>query len=66
MKLRYFAPLAAVLVSACGSDESGAAAGGMTPAEAQALEDAAEMLDERRLPEDVLSPPARQQVPAKP
>ena len=66
MKLVYLAPLAATLLSACGSDDSGAAAGGMTPAEARALEDAAAMLDERRLPDDVVQPPASKPAPTKP
>lgn len=51
-------PLAAALalplaLAACG-DEGASAPGGVSPGEAKALEDAASMLDERRLPPEAL------------
>lgn len=54
------APLAALALAACG-DEAAEAPGGVSPAEAKALEDAASMLDERQLPPEALptdAPPA--------
>ena len=46
-------PLA--LLAACGRDD--ATAGGVTPGEARALDEAAEMLEARRLPDEALAPP---------
>ena len=54
---------APMLLAGCGSDDSGAEAGGMTPVEARALEDAAEMLDQQRLPDDLVSAPGAQPQP---
>lgn len=54
------APLAALVLAACG-DEAAETPGGVSPAEAKALEDAASMLDERQLPPEALptdAPPA--------
>jgi hypothetical protein len=54
------APLLALALGACG-DEPAEAPGGVSPAEAKALEDAAAMLDERQLPPEALptdAPPA--------
>ncbi len=54
------APALALALAACG-DETAEAPGGVSPAEAEALEDAASMLDERQLPPDALpsdAPPA--------
>ena len=54
------APLVALALAACG-DEPAETPGGVSPAEARALEDAASMLDERRLPPEALpteAPPA--------
>lgn len=45
------------LLAACDSGGTGAP-GGVSPGEAKALEEAAEMLDERRLPPDALPPEA--------
>lgn len=42
-------------VSAC-NEQGGSAPGAVSEGEAQALEEAAEMLDERQLPEGVLPP----------
>jgi hypothetical protein len=46
-------PLFALALAACGS-EGADAPGAVSPGEAKALEEAAEMLDERRLPPDAL------------
>ena len=51
--------LAAVLLLAgCGADETDPGPGGVTVGEARALDEAAEMLDEQRLPEQALPVPA--------
>lgn len=44
-------------LAACG-DEGAGAPGGVSPGEAEALEEAAAMLDERRLPPEALPPEA--------
>lgn len=44
----------ALVLTACG-DEGASAPGGVSPGEAKALEDAASMLDERRLPPEALA-----------
>jgi hypothetical protein len=41
-------------LSACGSNDNDPGPGGVTVAEAQALDEAAEMLEQRRLPEEAL------------
>ena len=43
-----------LLVSGCGSNDNDPGPGGVTVGEARALDEAAEMLDEQRLPEDAL------------
>jgi len=45
--------VAALLLAACGSDDD-PGPGGVTVGEARALDEAAEMLDEQRVPEEVL------------
>ncbi|MBU7580930.1 MAG: hypothetical protein KAF27_10750 [Porphyrobacter sp.] len=62
-------PLAAALASAlalaaCGS-EGAEAPGVVSPAEAKALDEAAEMLDERRLPPEALPTDAPTDAPAE-
>lgn len=47
------AALLALVLAGCGG-ESASAPGGVSPGEAEDLEDAASMLDERRLPPDAL------------
>jgi hypothetical protein len=49
---------AALLLSACGSDDD-PGPGGITVGEARALDEAAEMLDSQRVPEEVLREAAR-------
>ncbi|MEQ1497535.1 MAG: hypothetical protein ABL914_02660 [Novosphingobium sp.] len=46
--MRNFALLPLILLAACSSEER--SAGGVTPNEARALEEAAEMLQDKRLP----------------
>ena len=53
MKL-LFPLLSLALLAACGRDD--ATAGGVTPGEARALDEAAEMLEARRLPDEALAP----------
>lgn len=51
------APVLAVLLSGCGNgDQSGP--GGVTTAESKALDEAAEMIEQQRLPQEALRPPA--------
>ncbi len=57
MRLLLAASLALTL-AACGS-EGASAPGGVSEGEAQALEEAASMLDERRLPPEALPPEAQ-------
>ena len=55
--MRRFIVVCSVLgLAACGSGQAGP--GGETAGEAKALDDAAEMLEQRRLPDDALRPPA--------
>ncbi len=61
-------PLAAALalafaLAACG-DEGASAPGGVSPGEAKALEDAASMLDESKLPPEALASDGPAQGPA--
>ncbi len=53
---------AALLLSACGSDDD-PGPGGVTVGEARALDEAAEMLDSQRVPEEVLREAARPSEP---
>ena len=59
---RAVALLATGLLSACGTD--GPATDGVTVGEARALDEAAEMLDEQRLPKDALPPTKAGETPA--
>ena len=49
--------LAVLALAACGPAGNDPGPGGVTVDEARALDDAAEMLEERRLPEEALSGP---------
>ena len=55
--------LATVLAS-CGPNDTDPGPGGVTVGEARALDQAAEMLDEQRLPTEALPSPAPAQTPA--
>jgi hypothetical protein len=57
------APAIALLVSGCGSNDNDPGPGGVTVGEARALDEAAEMLDEQRLPEEAL-PAGEEPAPA--
>ena len=68
-QMRLAPILALLLLSACSSGDEGRTAGGVSQAEAAALDDAAEMLDGQRLPADAapaMQPVAPAAVPAKP
>ena len=58
--LRALALVAALALAAC-ADEDPAPPGAMTASEAEALRDAAEMIDQRRLPETAV--PAGEESP---
>jgi len=49
--------LAAALLAGCGEKDTDPGPGGVTVGEARSLDDAAEMLDEQKLPEDALPTP---------
>ncbi len=63
MRLIPIAILTALL-TACGSGAGESGPGGVTAGEARALDDAAEMVETKRLPPDALRPPSEQ--PAAP
>jgi len=48
--------LAAALVASCGPNDTDPGPGGVTVGEARALDEAAQMLDAARLPEEALEP----------
>ena len=53
--MRTAAPLLALMVlAACGASDTDPGPGGVTVGEAKALDEAAEMLDQRRLPPEAL------------
>ena len=67
--MRLVPLLALLLLSACSSSDEGRTAGGVSQAEAAALDDAAEVLDQQRLPADAVpaaQPVAPASAPAKP
>jgi hypothetical protein len=47
----------ALVLSGCGGPPSDKTAGGVTPDEARALDEAADMVEARRLPPEALRPP---------
>jgi|GEM_PF-746683 len=49
---------AALLLTACGDNDTAPGPGGVTIAESRALDEAAEMIEARRLPEGALEPAA--------
>ena len=50
--------LMALTLSACGERDNDSGPGGVTVGEARALDEAAEMIEQRRLPEDALREPS--------
>jgi hypothetical protein len=62
MRIIALAPFA--LLTACGPSASDPGPGGVTVGEAKALDDAAEMLDHRRLPPDAVAAPSPAPSPA--
>jgi len=58
-----FAAALSLALAACGSERADTP-GAVSPAEANALEEAAEMLDERRLPPEALPTDAPPETPA--
>lgn len=62
---KVFCALAAcILVGACGQADTDPGPGGVTVGEARALDQAAEMLDQQRLPAEALEEPADAPAPA--
>jgi hypothetical protein len=53
-----------LLAAACSRENSPSGAGGVSAGEAKALDEAAEMIEARRLPDSALRPPAAQQTTA--
>lgn len=53
---RNLALIAALALAACGSGDSEPRPGGVTVGEARALDEAAEMIEARRVPPEVLRP----------
>ncbi|MFC3100191.1 hypothetical protein [Altererythrobacter lauratis] len=63
--IRALAPLAACLVlAACGAADTDPGPGGVSVGEARALDEAAEMLDQQRLPAEALEEPETPENPA--
>lgn len=66
----FSAPLAlagCILIAGCGESDTDPGPGGVTVGEARALDEAAEMLDEQRLPSDALDQPEQEdEAPARP
>lgn len=56
--------LALALLSACGKSDNEPGPGGVTLGEARALDEAAEMIEQRRLPAEALRPPSATASPA--
>ncbi len=55
---------ALALLGGCGEADSDPGPGGVTVGEARALDSAAEMLDQQRLPDEALAEPAAPPAPA--
>lgn len=55
--------LSASFLAACGEKDTDPGPGGVTVAEARALDEAAEMIESRKLPQDALEPAADQIAP---
>lgn len=55
--------IALLLLAACGKADNDPGPGGVTVGEARALDEAAEMIEQRRLPADVLRPASPSAAP---
>ena len=64
--MRTFALFPLALLAACGPSDSDPGPGGVTVGEAKALDEAAEMLDQRRLPPEALTSAAQPIASASP
>ena len=69
--IRALAPLAACLIpglalAACGASDTDPGPGGVSVGEARALDEAAEMLDQQRLPAEALEEPDQAEAPETP
>ena len=53
-EMRRLLPLVLTVLAACGPNDSDPGPGGVTVGEARALDEAAEMLEQRRLPPEAL------------
>lgn len=62
---RIVAAAAAMLLAACGDSGTAPGPGGVSVDEAEALDQAAEMLDSQRLPRAALEEPATEPSPAE-
>ena len=58
--------LAVLLLAGCGPNDTDPGPGGVTVGEARALDEAAEMLDEQRLPKEALPPEEGETTEADP
>lgn len=58
--------LAVLLLAGCGPNDTNPGPGGVTVGEARALDEAAEMLDEQRLPKEALPPESEPEEEATP
>lgn len=56
--------LSAFGLAACGKSDNDPGPGGVTVGEARALDEAAEMIEQRQLPKEALRPPAAVPAPA--
>jgi hypothetical protein len=56
--MRFLAFLAPTLLAGCGPNDGDPGPGGVTVGEARALDEAAEMLEQRRLPPEALATPS--------
>jgi hypothetical protein len=63
-RLSHLALLGAAVLASCGENDTDPGPGGVTVGEAKALDEAAEMLDEQKLPEDALASPTPSASPS--
>jgi hypothetical protein len=58
MRIAFALVLLTVALAACGKADNDPGPGGVTVGEARALDEAAEMLEQRRMPPEALPPPS--------